>query len=1317
MIDKAFLTSLAAALHVAGLQDEGLSLVSQPLLDQEESDWVEGIAKCAADLDSYWGTEAAQKIPQLEHDFETPPGFADLTPVGHGGMGVVYSALDKKSNERVAIKVGKTLGANSDFIKREFRTLAKIRHPNLVVLKELHQFNGNVFFSMEYVEGDSFNSKSVTQKKEGAPWLPDQLADLCCRLLELAGGIDFLHRNGYAHCDIKPSNILVTPSGRVVILDLGLAQSFQRRRRRQDQRFGGTSAYMSPEQAASEPPRATSDWYSFGVVMFETLFGHRPFQGDSLDVLFDKLVGNVTVPPAAETGVGESLSNLCVSLLNPDPAKRPVVEEIWQCLERISKSPTAPIRTPAAQVRFFGRQQELDTLNRCLDDSINATKPTLMLVEGPSGMGKTYLVQKFLDDCRNSSENIVLSGRCYENERIPYKAIDAVIGEIAIGWRLHGQPGEVSGQLIDSIGAVFKGFSGSAAKVDSQRKASGFSQTPEEGLRAILKALSSDGKKIIIFIDDVQWADADSGELLRRMIHEVPLLLICSHRPMEKPNQFLSYLTKNLSETNDGDGTLRRVKVGSFSDCEAEQFLRGNFPSLSKQVLAKAVDASQGVPMFLASLAEQLCAMPEDQIESGSLDWTRDLGPRAKRLLRFICATGYPLPQSIALQAAEISQDFEADISDLSSRRLVTLSQSNSEVVLTPFHDMIRETIYSKLNAVEKKAVHSSIAVTSENKLGVPPDRLAFHFGEAGDSAKCCRYSIMSGDVAAESQAFGEAVHAYRVALDEFTGTSDEQHDLKQKLASSLAGLGHASDAGDMYLELASDWEEEAPKFLQKAACQYCFAGRIEDALDGFDRLLKPWGYATFQSEASIIWRLVLLRFKITISEFAGSVKRWLPFSRKRTKAPQGANLSTDRAEEKAVGIVVASGPYSQISEPAEVDEIAQLCDLLWDTGVAMSTFDNIQAALFVNYSHQVAISQNDEVRTLRAKILSATHETPVGSRREKFLGELLNSMDTTTTRNNVYLAGTLLKARAFLAFCNGRWKQAQFYFTAADEHFREKCADSHEEIGAIQLWSLLALQYSGQVKSTVSRYQELLASPANHEHLLNISNLMIFFGPFVYLAKDRPSDALSAIDEAMKMWPADRFCMQHIRSTYGRAEVYLYARDYQAAAESTEKLWRMFARSNYRHMELLRILITEFRGRCAVSRFESVDSRAAERIAQKVIKKLEREKVSWARPMAQRVRANVELKKQNFEAAKIALLAARDGFEQCNMRLYENTAEAKLCEITGQLESERYQNVREWFASQDIKNQQAFTEMHYPTGDGLANETQKKRIQENGEV
>ncbi len=1310
MIDRAFLTSLAAALHVAGLQDEELSLVSQPLLDQEESDWVEGVAKCAADLDSYWGTGAAQQNPHPECDFEASPRFEDLHPIGYGGMGVVYSAFDKNAGQTVAIKVGKTGNGSSASIKREFRTLAKIRHPNLVVLKELHQFGGSVFFSMEHVTGERFNSKSVTQKTEEVPWLPDQISDLCDRLLELAGGIDFLHRNGYAHCDIKPSNILVTPSGRVVILDLGLAQSFRRQRRRQAQRYGGTSAYMSPEQVSGEPPCATNDWYSFGIVMFETLFGHRPFQGDPLDVLFDKLAGKVAVPPRAETGVGESLSDLCLGLLHPDPAKRPDVEEIRQCLERFSKSSAKPIRTRAAQVGFFGREQELAMLSRCVDHSVNSTEPALMLVEGASGLGKTYLVQKFLEDLRSSSQNIVLSGRCYENERIPYKAIDAVVGELATRWRWYEQPGEVSDQQIRSINAVFKGFSCTVAEADSGRDAPSFPQTPEEGLRAILKALSSDGKNIIIFIDDVQWADPDSGEFLRKMIRGIPITVICSHRRLQQPNQFLTHLTNNLPDSRDDEKNLRRIEVGPFSADDAQQFLKRNFPSLSKQLLAKAIEASDGVPMFLAALAEQLCAMPEEQIESGSLDWTRDLGPKAKRLLRFICAAGYPLPQSIALEAAQIAQDFEANVSDLSSRRLVTLSQSNNEVVLTPFHDMIRETIYSKLNSVEKKAVHSSIATISEHKLGVPPDRLAFHFGEAGDSVKCCRYSIIAGDIAAQSHAFGEAVRAYQVALDNFRGTKEEQHELKQKLASSLAGLGHASDAGDMYLELASDGEGGAPEFLQKAACQYCFAGRIEDALDGFDRLLKPWGYTTFQSKASVLWRLMLLRFKLKVSEFVSSVNRSLAFTRTRGnrtrgKAPQGANVSTSGVPDKADDNVIACDPLSSNSDSGEVVKDTQLCDLLWDTGVAMSTFDNVQAALFISYSLQVAIGQNDEVRTLRAKILWATHETVLGSCKEKYLRELLNSMDTDTTKNDAYLAGMLLKARGFLATCNGLWEEAELYFSEADEHFREKCADAHEEIGAIELWSLMALQYSGQVKSTIARYQELLASPANREHFLNISNLMIFFGSFVCLAKDRPADALSLVDEAMKMWPTDRFCVQDIRAVYARAEVHLYMRDYRAATQSTEKLWRVFARSNCRHMEVMRILITEFRGRCALCRFETDNGRDAERIARQVIRKLDREKVTWARPMAQRVRANLELKKQNFEAAKVSLRAARDGFEQCNMQLYKNTAEAKLCEITGQLQTERFQGVLDWFSSQQIKNPQAFIEMHYPTGDRVANE------------
>ncbi len=977
MIDKAFLTSLAAALHVAGLQDEELSLVSQPLLDQEESDWVEGVAKCAADLDSYWAAGAAKQIPSMERDFETPPGFSDLTPIGHGGMGVVYSAIDKKNNEAVAIKVGKTGNGNTDFIKREFRTLAKIRHPNLVVLKELHQSGGTVFFSMEHVEGDSFNSTSVTQKKEGVPWLPDQLSELCGRLLDLAGGIDFLHRSGYAHCDIKPSNILVTPSGRVVILDLGLAQSFQRQRNRQGQGFGGTSAYMSPEQASGEPVRAASDWFSFGVVMFETLFGCKPFQGDPLDVLFDKLAGNAAVPSSEETGVDPSLSNLCLGLLNPEPTERPGVEEIRQCLGAFSKEPKVSLRTPAAQAGFFGRRQELRQLNRRLVDSRHAHNPTLVFVEGKSGVGKTQLIQKFLENYRDASESIIVSGRCYENERIPYKAIDAVVGELAIQWRLLDQPGAVSPPLINAISSVFKGFAGS---FDSPHEVSNTTKTVEEGLAAVLQALSAEGRNIIIFIDDVQWADADSGELLCEMIRDVPLLLICSHRPMQRPNQFFRHLSKELANPLQGGRTLQRVNVGPFSDQDAERFLDRNFPSLNKQVLKKTISASAGVPMFLTSLAEQLHTMPADQIESNSLDWARNLGPQEERLLQFVCASGYPLPQSIAFQASGISHDSEACVSDLASRRLVTLSQSDGELMLTPFHDMIRESIYSKLDAQQRKTVHASIATVSEEKPGVPPDRLAFHFRAAGDRAKCCQYSIAAGDVAAKSRAFDEAVRAYKDALEHFVGTNKENQFLKQKLASSLGQLGRSSEAGDLYFELA-ELEEGGHQFLQQAAYQYCVAGRIDDALQGFERLLKPWGYNIFDSEVSVLWRLAWLRLKLTLSDKITWLKRWNPFvGRSAPVAAQSDALMDAPVDER-------------------VSSANRLCDLLWDTGIALSFFDTMQACLFTYYSQQIALRGGDETQILRSKIWRASHEAMFGTAKEKLVEKLLDSSDTPTTK------------------------------------------------------------------------------------------------------------------------------------------------------------------------------------------------------------------------------------------------------------------------------------------------------------------------------
>jgi len=216
----------------------------------------------------------------------------------------------------------------------------------------------------------------------------------------------------------------------------------------------------------------------------------------------------------------------------------------------------------------------------------------------------------------------------------------------------------------------------------------------------------------------------------------------------------------------------------------------------------------------------------------------------------------------------------------------------------------------------------------------------------------------------------------------------------------------------------------------------------------------------------------------------------------------------------------------------------------------------------------------------------------------------------------------------------------------------------------------------------------------------LRVEALFIWINWYVSLVSDNPTQAHALLDEAIEGWPADRFRFLHLLNEFARVQIHLYQQDYQAASQAIDQYWKNARRSNLFRFEVNRIFVLEIRGRCAAARLGNINRVRDQRISLRVIKQLREEKAAWARPMAHKIRAVVELKKQNFKAAETALLAARDGFKQCNMRHYQYTAEAKLCEISGQLETERFQKVRDWFDRHEVKNRQAFVEMHYPTWD-----------------
>ena len=188
--------------------------------------------------------------------------FRFLKQLGAGGFGVVYLVEDLKRGGEVALKT--LLGTSPEQmyrLKREFRSLRDIRHENLVSFYELFVESEQVYFTMEYVRGRSFLQHI---RQGGSVDYPR----LCNAVSQLANGLSFLHQAGKLHRDVKPSNVLVTPEERVVLLDFGLAAEIDAIKLGRSLEFAGTKEYMSPEQSRHAPQTAASDWYSVGVMLY-----------------------------------------------------------------------------------------------------------------------------------------------------------------------------------------------------------------------------------------------------------------------------------------------------------------------------------------------------------------------------------------------------------------------------------------------------------------------------------------------------------------------------------------------------------------------------------------------------------------------------------------------------------------------------------------------------------------------------------------------------------------------------------------------------------------------------------------------------------------------------------------------------------------------------------------------------------------------------------------------------------------------------------------------------------------------------------------
>jgi serine/threonine protein kinase len=784
--------------------------------------------------------------------------FEVVRTLGRGGMGVVYEAIDPLRGERVALKTLDGRGAADLYhLKREFRALAELSHPNLVALYELSIAPRHAFFTMELVAGADI----VSYIRRGAPSVgpPPDTARLRRALAQLGEGMRALHLAGKLHRDLKPSNVLVTESGRVVLLDFGLVQDV----REQTGEIGGTPAYMAPEQRRGRACES-SDWYAFGRILQQALHG-------------DPELGLRRSGPRA----GGELAQLASRLLDDEPEQRPGFQEIMAVVGGLSARSPAQLprasdpRPSRARERFVGRAQELASLEQAFTQSKRG--PVLALLRGESGIGKTTLMRRFVSSGLDTSGALVLSSRCYEREFIPFKALDGAIDELSRHLSLAPQE-QLARLSADDLRALLHLFP-VLGRVQwlAQQAAAGEEVHPvvqrQRGFGALKKVLGTLAaeRPLVLCIDDLQWSDADSGVLLSVLLCDrdaPPLLVVASDRADPgRLNPAMEELYR-ASEAAAAPPTIVELALEALPAGEAATLARSLLASqgstncaMSERIAAQ----SRGNPLFLKELSHWAAAAPAGFDGDTSIDAivgsrVRTLSSAARAALELLAIAGRPLPTAVIAQALELPTDLHRTVLELRRTRLLHVVRRADAQLLELDHDRIGEAVRRTLEPGRRHDLHAQLArVLDADELHAEASVAQYIAAQLPEEA--AQRARQAGYLALGALAFARAAWLFRQALELGRWPDATRAHLLGELALALEHSGRGLEAAEVYRSAAALVEDplEAVKFEAQAAEHLAHNGRRDEGFALLQRCYASLGMPWPRGRLALLFALVKL--------------------------------------------------------------------------------------------------------------------------------------------------------------------------------------------------------------------------------------------------------------------------------------------------------------------------------------------------------------------------------------------------------------------------------------------------------------------------
>jgi anti-anti-sigma factor len=692
--------------------------------------------------------------------------------IGGERLDTMLKATDIQVGRTVALKILSPYFSQAaiDRLMSQAPQLIGLDHPSIAKTFEAGRVGEHSFIVEEFVYGQNLQELFMSTT---VPLSLDQAFDIAT---DLTLALEYIHSRGVIHGDLKPYNIFLMEAG-IKLTDVSMGRLEEGRNLLNTSLLHLTAAYLAPEQILGQPLDARTDLYALGVIFYELFTGQLPFTGSDQEIMQAHLDQAPRPPRELNPHLSPSLEHLILKLLAKNPSNRYVSAEQAR---NVSSNLLINLGDSSRQSKgpFIGRESELQTLQNCWEEA-KTGRGQLVFISGEPGIGKTSLAQQVIE--RNSPP-IVLIGHCQEPEGGPaYHPFTEL---------LRSYLATVPPEFLDAeAGHLLSNFIRLAPEI-RQMLPHLPEPPPLEPRQEQLRLMSNFTQFIrratqerpwLIILDDLQWADQSSLELMRYLSHHLPsihLLIIGIYRDADlAPGHPLLITLRDLSS----QAIYHHFRLDRLSQLDLEQMLTNLWKqSVPLALIEKIYQHTGGNPFYIEEVAKWLVDDGIITTQNGAWHfptleemrlprsiheavWSRirNLSPDTHTLLRQAAVLGQVFKFDDLCKMSGSSEWEVLEHLDVALERQL-IQEAPGDMSLRFSHAEIQYVLYTDMGPLRRRMLHHQAGEALEQSAQPEPERiadqLAHHFSEAHEFERALIYSLQAARQ-------GRAAYANEAAL------------------------------------------------------------------------------------------------------------------------------------------------------------------------------------------------------------------------------------------------------------------------------------------------------------------------------------------------------------------------------------------------------------------------------------------------------------------------------------------------------------------------------------------------------------------------